>query len=146
MKGAATRRVWGAVHGAFAGAVAAAALANVAHTVRITPPAAPPGVGPSPDPALRAEARFAALRRTLAERGAPGRIGYVGDVSSQALPRDAAATEAYYRAQFALAPVVLDPACRDCSWAVGNFAGVPPALPGWTLVRNFGGGVLLLRR
>ena len=131
------------------GLVALVALANLVSTAEKNPPpevASP--AGPS-DPTLRAERRFAGLRTAVRDRGLQGTIGYIGKVPAAQLLADAGAAEAYYRAQFALAPLVLDPAAERSEWTV---ADLDPAMlnwkapRGWRVAQDFGGGVLLLRQ
>jgi len=125
------------------------ALFNLFFTAQTTPPpevASP--AGPS-DPTLRQERRFAGIRAAIRDRGLKGTIGYVGSVPPSQLLADAGAVEAYYRAQFALAPVVLDPAAEREDWIVADFTRAIPAwkMPrGWRVEQDFGAGVKLLRK
>ena len=91
----------------------------------------------------RSDQRFAALKASLPERGV---IGYLGKPGAAALGD-------YYLAQYALAPLVVDPSPNH-ALVVGNFpssaAGSPAASPvlgppseNLQLVKDFGDGVLL---
>ena len=95
------------------------------------------------DPVTPYEARFSELRTALPARGV---VGYVGDV-----PPERYTSEDFRRfilTAYALAPLVVVHD-RLPELVVGNFVpdsvpAVPP--PGLRLVRDFGGGVWLLRR
>jgi hypothetical protein len=85
------------------------------------------------------QARFAALRRLLPRDGV---VGYLSD--------EPGAAREYFLAQYALAPVVLDPAGAR-ALVVGNFfdpARAPglAAGQGLVLVADLGAGVMLFRR
>jgi hypothetical protein len=86
------------------------------------------------DTAQRMGQRFVALRNILPKQGV---IGYVGQSEN--------AVEQYYLAQYALAPLVLDYSTHH-SIVVGDFTTSSPTdLPkNLQLIRDFGGGVLLL--
>ena len=86
------------------------------------------------DVAQRSDLRFAKLKAALPQRGV---IGYVGDGGESGVP-------AYYLAQYALAPLVLDRSPNH-SFVVGNFSSNPPtaSVEKLRLVKDFGDGVLL---
>ena len=86
------------------------------------------------DVAQRSDLRFAQLKATLPQRGV---IGYVGEAGESGVP-------AYYLAQYALAPLVLDRSPIH-PLVVGNFPSSPPAasVGKLRLVEDFGDGVLL---
>lgn len=93
-----------------------------------------PGRSAPDDVEGRSDLRFAKLKAALPQRGV---IGYVGDGGESGVP-------AYYLAQYALAPLVLDRS-PDHLFVVGNFPSGPPAssLGKLRLVKDFGDGVLL---
>lgn len=102
-------------------------------TFRIVSSAGRPEHLHADDVAQRSDQRFAGLRASLPQQGI---IGYVGDPGD--LP-------AYYLAQYALAPLVVDRS-SDHPLVVGNFADSQTAnLPSahLELVKDFGHGVLL---
>ena len=84
--------------------------------------------------AQRSDLRFAKLKAALPERGV---VGYVGDSGESGVP-------AYYLAQYALAPLVLDRSPNH-HIVVGNFPSIPNAssVGSLRLVKDFGDGVLL---
>jgi hypothetical protein len=95
------------------------------------------------DTASLNEVRFSELRQAL-----PPRItmGYVSDIGGADFSNNAA----YFLAQYALAPVLLDPGINH-DLIVGNFsspAAIESALheKNLAVVRDFGNGVLLLRK
>jgi len=96
------------------------------------------------------ERRFAALRPLLP---AHGLVGYLGDPEpSGATPREANAAallhfRRYLLAQYALAPALLVESTEP-DLVVGNFdPGTTPTAPaGLRIVREFGDGLVLLRR
>jgi hypothetical protein len=139
----------GAWRAATLGLVALVALVNLIFTAQTTPPPAVASpAGPS-DPTLRQERRFARIRAAIRDRGLKGTLGYVGNVPPSQLRADAGAVEAYYRAQFALAPVVLDPAAEREEWMVADLTPANPgwkAPRGWRVEQDFGDGVKLLRK
>lgn len=86
------------------------------------------------DIARRSDRRFSDLKAALPQRGV---IGYVGDPGESGVP-------AYYLAQYALAPLVLDRSPNH-RLVVGNFSSSvsPVSLEKLRLVKDFGDGVLL---
>lgn len=92
-----------------------------------------------PNRAAIAERRFEVLRRELAGRQ---RVGYITDPESVA-----DGGPPYFRAQLALAPIVVELGTSP-DLVVGNFlAGVHPSIPReLVLVRDFGDGVMLFQR
>jgi hypothetical protein len=140
------RGIWCA---ATLGLVALVAVANVVTTVQKNPPPARESPSGPADPVMRQERRFAALRAEIRSRGLGGLIGYRGDLPAAQAAADAAEVEAYYRAQFALAPAVLDPEAERHEWIVVNLTRPAPgwqAPAGWRLEEDFGDGVRLLRK
>lgn len=99
-----------------------------------------PGVGRE-DIVTASENRFAELKRVLPRRGV---VGYVSDQTDES-PR----LERYFLAQHALAPLIVVTGA-DRALVVGDFAtpaGAARAAAGsLVLVRDFGDGVVLLRR
>lgn len=93
-----------------------------------------PGRSIPDDIARRSDQRFAGLKAALPQRGV---IGYVGDSGESGIP-------AYYLAQYALAPLVLDRSPNH-PLVVGNFASrsAAAAFEKLHLVKDFGDGVLL---
>ena len=129
--------------------VVVVAVINVIHLALAVPP--PPVESPAAaiDPAMRAEHRLAPLRASVRRHGLRGTIGYVGELRGGRLNDDPRAVEDYYRTQFALVPLVLDPNPAPYVWAVANLhatASAPPLPAGWTIAENLGDGVLLLRK
>jgi hypothetical protein len=122
-------------------AVAGIAVVNVVFTAQKVPPLpmeAPVSVA---DPLVQQERRFAGVRASVQALGIRGTVGYFGELST--------ADDDYYYAQFVLAPLVLDFNPAPYEWAVANLPASSPGarLPAtWALVKNFGDGVLLLRR
>jgi len=102
-----------------------------------------------PDEITRYEARFQALRQALP---ASARVGYVTDRATW-MPGDDEGPRLAFKhvvlTQYALLPAVVAPEVSG-GLAVGNFdslaAADSVALRGFTVVRDFGNGVLLLRR
>lgn len=92
--------------------------------------------------------RFAALRRLLPERGI---VGYLTLMDNQNIQYHVDASGAYYKAQYALAPVVLDNSPHH-ALVVGNFpqgtaqALIMDRLAGYTVLHDSGDGVMLLSR
>ena len=87
----------------------------------------------SDDVALRSDLRFAEIKEALPARGVVGYFGSPGD-----------SIDYYYLAQYALAPLVVDRSLNH-PLIVGNFPSSPPQLPANVeVLRDFGGGVLLL--
>ena len=84
--------------------------------------------------AQRSDLRFARLKAALPQRGV---IGYVGEAGESGVP-------AYYLAQYALAPLVLDRSPNH-PFVVGNFPSTAsaPSIEKLRLVKDFGDGVLL---
>jgi hypothetical protein len=130
------------------GLVAVLAVTNLIHAARKVPP---PSRGPAgaTDIVTTQERRFAALRRSVLERGLSGTIGYVGDVPRERLIADPQAVQEYYLAQYVLVPLVLDVDSSSHEWAVGNFQSASAresSTAGWNVEQDFGGGVLLLKK
>jgi len=122
---------------------AAASAAHLLYEVRRRPGHA------AQDEISANDRRFERLR---AELPADGEVGYLGDPEvAGAVPRDSVAAallhfRRYLLAQYALAPVVVVESTAP-DLLVGNFDSVPrPEPPGFRLVRDFGGGLLLYRR
>jgi hypothetical protein len=87
----------------------------------------------SDEVARQSDLRFAQIRAALPTRGV---VGYIG------APQDP--VEHYYLAQYALAPLLVDRSLNH-PLIVGNFLSSPPQLPANVeVLRDFGGGVLLL--
>ncbi len=86
------------------------------------------------DVSKRSNQRFAVLKTFLPDHGI---IGYLGDANPSAKPD-------YYLAQYALAPLVVDPSSNH-TIVIGNFPSSPPAEipPNLQLLQDFGNGVLL---
>jgi hypothetical protein len=101
---------------------------------------------PVTDPVMVQEQRFAALRRTLLERGISGTAGYFADVPKGEVFGKFETVSEYYQLQFAVAPLVLDLNTEHHPWAVANFRAVTALPPGFTVVQDFGQGVFLLQR
>ena len=82
----------------------------------------------------RSDQRFASLKQACP---AAGIVGYIGESGNSAIPN-------YYLAQYALAPLVVDPSARH-RLVVGNFPNLqhPQLPPGLQLVGDFGNGVFL---
>jgi hypothetical protein len=103
-----------------------------------------------PDEVTRHEARFQAVKRALPDHGA---VGYVSDEPAEASdPASAAARASFKRyllTQYALVPIVLSRG-PDGDLVVGDFTPTSPggvaAPPGFAMVQDFGGGVVLFRR
>ena len=89
--------------------------------------------GSSIDVAARSDQRFAVLKPSLPQRGV---IGYIGKPG-------ALARGDYYRAEYALAPLVVDDSPNH-SLVLANFPDEPLlAPPNLQLVKDFGNGVAL---
>lgn len=129
--------------------VAAVSAVNLAGTVRRNPP--PPRLPPEipANVVLRQEQRLAGLLLELKARGVRGTLGYLADLPPEQLRADPAAMERYFLPQFALAPWILDATTQEAAWIVADLRVRPAAerIPaGCTVERDFGDGVLLLRR
>jgi hypothetical protein len=92
------------------------------------------------------ESRFDELRDALPARGI---VGYATDVPPEKIFTNPKATAFFYVAQYALAPLIVanDP---ERELVIGNFHR-PPALPPgaaeiWSVSKDFGDGLYLLRR
>jgi len=127
-------------------ALVGVAVANVANLARTHPPAPIRVSGSAPDPVMNAEARFAPVRAELQARAISGRVGYFSDAPAGRLSAEPRGIERYFRAQFALSPLILDVDGRD-PWIVTDFEHVAASrgrIPaGWQLAADCGGGVLL---
>lgn len=86
------------------------------------------------DVARQSDARFAALKAELPSNGV---VGYIGEPGN-------AGTEEYYRAQYALAPLVVERS-KDHPLVILSISTLPPKpdTTGLELLKNFGNGVLL---
>ena len=138
-------RAWRAI---LLGAVIAVAIFNVIATARRVPP--PPRLAPGepPDVVMRYEARFAPVRRALAEHGVRGTIAFIGGEPARTGAEPDAMLD-YLLTQFALSPWVLDRNPVPHAWLVANpRAGKLPEEIGaeFQVVQQFGGGLALLRR
>jgi hypothetical protein len=100
---------------------------------------------PDPYGVVAAEGRFAAALEMLPRTAT---IGYISDLPLT----ETAGSTAFVAAQYVLAPRGLVLADRQkTEWAVGNFArpgdfAAKGAEAGFTLVRDFGSGVVVYRR
>jgi hypothetical protein len=113
-------------------------LAVLGSTLDLTPP--------PPDP-YKVEQQVDRLRAFRAELPPVSAIGYVSDLPIATT----AGSAAFYAAQFALAPILLeDERNKQHAWILGNFskqqdyaaAGKPLHL---VIVKDFGNGVILFR-
>jgi hypothetical protein len=103
-----------------------------------------------PDEVSRHEARLQAVKPALPGHGL---VGYVSDEPAEASdPASAAARQSFKRyllTQYALVPIVLSRG-PDGDLVVGDFTPSAPggvaAPPGFVMVQDFGGGVVLFRR
>ena len=103
-----------------------------------------------PDEVSRHEARLQALRRALPGHGV---VGYVSDAPGARMdPASSEARQAFKRyllTQYALAPIVVLRSL-DADLVVGDFSASGPDAastpPGFVMVKDFGQGVVLLRR
>jgi hypothetical protein len=84
------------------------------------------------DIARRSDRRFAELKAALPQRGV---VGYVGEPGESGV-------SAYYLAQYALAPLVLDRSINH-PLVVGNFSSTAAPFGKLRLVKDCGDGVLL---
>lgn len=130
-------------------AVALLAVLNVSHGLgRVSVPPRVASAG-EPDSVVRQERRLASLRRSVEQRGVRGTIGYVGDQPGTRVLDDQQAVTDYFQSQFVLAPLVLDLSVERRQWAVANLRATKAAArvpAGFTIVEDFGDGVLLLRK
>lgn len=88
--------------------------------------------------------RFVEIRSALPGRGV---VGYVADPRGKDMLHGGDYYRKFHLAQYALAPLIMvDSPDRDL--VIGNFTprARPPQLPGMTLVRDYGNGVMLFRR
>jgi len=88
--------------------------------------------------------RFSEIRRALPPRGV---VGYLAEPKGREILHGGDYYRKFHLAQYALAPLIMvDSPDRDL--VVGNFsAGARvPQVPGLTLVRDYGNGVMLFRR
>ena len=123
-------------------ALAGLALGNLWQTSRIiaaTGPYSPPDVTSLHDRACEP------VRQTLLARAVREPVGFIvterGERNSQGW------TEAYYLAQYAMLPVVLDPAYERCDWVVALDEGAQTLLANaYERVEDFPSGLALWRR
>jgi len=132
----------------FFAAVAAVSVANVIYNAKRVPPRRT-HFALATNPGIRQEQRFSSMRRALNARKITGTIGYIADIPPAGMAADEQGVEDYYRAQFSLAPIVLDQRAERYDWAIADFRGTPPGkrLPDeWRVVEDSGNGVLLLEK
>lgn len=88
--------------------------------------------------------RFVEIRGALPARGV---VGYVADSRGKEMLHGGDYYRRFHLAQYALAPLIMVDSV-DRELVIGNFStGTrPPPLPGMTLVRDYGNGVMLFRR
>ncbi len=111
--------------------------------MQLAHPAPWAAVSSLPDWVAPNELRFGELKRILPSRGV---LGYLSNLS----PTGDEGVGRWYAAQYSLAPVQLAPGL-DCEMVVGDFSdpSIGTALAanhGLEIVRDFGQGVMLLRR
>ncbi len=124
------------------GALAVLGLANLWQTSRVVA-----GTGPfSPsDPVAEVDRRLEPVRQSLLARGVREPVGFVA--TEHGAPQSAAWTELYYKSQYAMIPVVLDPAYERCEWILSVDAGAGMLLTArFEPVEPFASGVALWRR
>ena len=130
-------------------AVAITGIINLTHTARrLPPPPRAPEIAQG-NPVVRHEQRLGAVARALRRHGAHGTLGYLADLPTAQLSGDASAMEDYFLTQFVLVPWVIDAGSSDCTWALANLRHATAAtrVPAdFSIVEDFGQGVLLLRR
>lgn len=129
--------------------IAIVAGVNLFDLARRMPLPARGPVAQNGDVAMRHERRLAGVRKALRSHAAHGLIGYVTDLPPAELPNNDAAMQEYFLSQFALVPWVLEADFTQSAWAVTNLRTKSRAdgLPaGFRVVKDFGGGVLLLRK
>lgn len=88
--------------------------------------------------------RFVEIRSALPARGV---VGYVAEPRGKEMLHGGDYYRKFHLAQYALAPLIMvDSPDRDL--VIGNFSTGTraPQLPGMTLVRDYGNGVMLFRR
>jgi hypothetical protein len=103
-----------------------------------------------PDEVSRHEARFQAVKPALPGHGV---VGYVSDEPPPSVDLASAAArqsfKRYLLTQYALVPIVLSRG-PDGELVVGDFTASAPdgvlTPPGFVMVKDFGGGVVLFRR
>lgn len=89
-------------------------------------------------------ARFSEIRAALPARGV---VGYIAEPRGKEMLHGGDYYRKFHLAQYALAPLIMvDSPDRDL--VIGNFSiGTrAPQLPGMTLARDYGNGVMLFRR
>jgi hypothetical protein len=89
-------------------------------------------------------ARFSGIKAALPARGV---VGYLAEPRGKEMLHGGDYYRKFHLAQYALAPLIMvDSPDRDL--VIGNFSiGTrAPELPGMTLVRDYGNGVMLLRQ
>ena len=129
--------------------VVAVAAANVLRMAQAVPPPFADSPAVVPDPVSRYEQRFDTLRGSLRSRGLKGPLGYITSRTRSQWTEESHDGEIYYRTQFALAPLVLDPEPANYEWAVANLtaADTPIRIPaGWLIAHDIGDGVFLLHK
>jgi hypothetical protein len=131
------------------GAVVLVSGFNVVFMARRVPPPSRASVSEPANIVVRHEQRMAAVARALHSRGAPGKIGYLTDMSPAELAANPRGMEEYFLTQFALVPWVVDPRADDCRLVVANLSTshIADRLPaGFRIAQEIGHGIWLLEK
>jgi hypothetical protein len=103
------------------------------------------GTGTRPDVVTRYVERVAELRTVLP---ATGNVGYITDIPADEMFSNAEVLRRYGLIKYALIPISVRPGTEDL-FIIGSFANAAAATAGtkdFTLVRNFGDGLVLLQK
>lgn len=99
----------------------------------------------TPDEDPLPDVRLADMRQLLPKEGY---AGYLSDAPPVNALTDLAAVKKFYLTQYALVPLVIRPGTQD-EFIIANFSDPHAAaiqMTGLTLVKDFGGGLMLLRK
>lgn len=127
------------------GVAAALSIASLVRRAATLPPARIDLPGAPSDGVLQSDLRWTPVRNELIRQGAEGRVGYFQAEPVALMATTPHGIENYFHAQFSLTPFVLEVDGHP-RWIVAEGpVGAQRVGPGWTLLHEFGGGLMLLR-